>query len=561
MTVTSKKIRIGIWTLGIFAGFCGISGVSAAQEALPQAQPQAASSATLPPELLERFTRLEAETQQLRQEVARLNAEKETTGSLGAAPASPIPPASLASPANAAGTSVSPIPAPITATDPAAAAPAAAAPAAAVPAANSEVITGSSPSPNPLSVPDEKSGNLPVKLLPSEEPQSQEEVMTRAAIEAYIQKQIQENAWKVGPMKLTPYGKVWATMLVTTSRTAAGDLLGRVLPSDAYGQTSVNFQARTSRLGLKASSPDLELFGGVKSSGIVEFDFRNSVTAENKGAVCLREAYWQIENEKFKFLFGQTKDVISPLFSSMFDYNALLGVGNVGYRNPMMSYTRYYQLCSDVRMEVTSALVMLCGSDYSSYDSPGSYPTFQGRVGWVIDRPELKDPIRFGIAGHVGEQCYDFPSESDRIRSWSVDMDLIFPITDRFRIRSELFTGQGLAGVYGGVSQSIDFNPTTRMGTRKSIHSSGGWAEIVWDWTEKMQYRMGYSMDDPDDSDMEAANVRLMAMAYSNIIYDFTKYLRMGLQYSYTKTDYRPGMAGGEKGRSHGFEWMWQVNF
>jgi len=26
-------------------------------------------------------------------------------------------------------------------------------------------------------------------------------------------------------------------------------------------------------------------------------------------------------------------------------------------------------------------------------------------------------------------------------------------------------------------------------------------------------------------------------------------------------TDYRDGNPGGEKGRAHAFEWMWQINF
>ncbi len=466
--------------------------------------------ARITPEMMERFERLEAETRQLRAEVARLNKEK-----------------SMVQP-SAARSAVSPS-------------------ASAVPAPSvlSDSETPSAPQTPSVGVSDAR---------------SQKEVMTRQEVNEYIEKHIKDNAWRVGPMKITPYGRIWASMLVTSSRMQAGDILSTVLPNDSYGQTSFNVQARTSRLGLNIAGPDL-CCGSIKSSGVVEVDFINQTNSENKGALQLREAYWQLSNDDFKFLFGQTKDVILPLYSNMFDYNALYALGNPGYRNPMASFTRYYYPDQNVRMEVTTALSMVCGGDFSAYDAPGAYPTIQSRIGWTIARPNVKTPIQFGFSGHVGEQRYNFPGKTSSVDSWSANFDLVYPITDRLSVRGEFFHGQSMAGFFGGAFQNIDYDPTTKTGTRKSIHTTGGWGEIVWKITDKLQYAVGLGIDDPHNSDMEAAPIEKNGMYYTNFVYDFTNYFRSGIMYAYVMTDYRDGNPGGEKGRAHAFEWMWQINF
>lgn len=459
---------------------------------------ETASSVSVTPEMMARFERLEAETKRLRQEVARLRTEKNPEDSQTVAPVT-------AQVGNSA-----------------------------------SVVTGETTQ------------------------ESAQEIMTREEVDAYIEKHIADSAWRVGPVKLTPYGCVWASMLVSDSRTSPQDAVMYALPSDAYGQTSTAFQARSSRLGLKMEGPDVPfwMFGEMKSSGKVEIDFRNDTgNAENKGSVLLREVYWQLENDTYKILFGQTKDVISPLNTGMLNYYNVWGAGNIGYRNPQLQFTRYYYLNCRTRMEVTTALAQLCGPDFRANDSPGSYPTFQGRVGWTIVRDCNRYPIQFGISGHVGEQRYDFAGEENEISTWSANLDVSIPFTERCGIRGEMFHGQGLAGVYGGVSQSIDYRASNGAGTRNSIHSTGGWAEFWWDWTDKLHYRIGYGIDNPHDDDMEVCNIRENSVFYTNIVYDFTKFLRTGVEYSYWSTDYRDDMPGGNEGRAHVVEWMWQLEF
>ena len=452
-----------------------------AQNVLPPDPP-----AEITPEMMERFERLEAETQQLRTEVARLNAEK-----------SILTPAAVSVTTEAASTAA-----------------------------------------------------------------SQQETMTRAEIDEYIERHIKNDAWKVGKMKLTPYGIVWASVLCTDRKTANSDWIGRPLPGDQYDRTVTSIQARTSRLGLKIAAPDLCFMGCMmKSHGLVEVDFANSCNAENKGTIQLREAYWVLENDDYKLLFGQTKDIISPLYARFRDYNALYGNGNLGYRNPMLSFTRFFTLTPNVKMDWATGLVQICGMDQTAYDQMGSYPSLQSRIGWTIARDCYKYPIKFGIGAHIGEQRYDFPKESDRVTSWSVNADLELPFTDRFGFRAEFFHGQGLAGNVGGCYQTIDYDPVTDLGTRSSVHSTGGWAEVYWDWTDELHWVVGYSGDDPHNADMEACKVQNSRILYVNVMYDFTKFLTSGLQYTYHTVDYRPGAYSENFACANGIEWLWKLTF
>lgn len=462
-------------------------------------------SAQVSPEMMERFERLEAETKQLREEVARLNAQKKSVVKSSGEVSEEIP--------------VLP---------------------------QGEMV-----------VPESMVG----ANIDSEFNGSEQERMTRAEVDAYIERYIHDSAWKVGKMKVTPYGMIWASLLYTDRKTDMADWIGNPLPGAANDRAVTSISARATRLGLKIDAPDVNILGGMRSYGLVEIDFENNYNAENKGTIQLREAYWALENDCYKILFGQTKDIISPLYAHFYDYNALYGLGNLGYRNPMLSFTRYFHLSQNVRMDWTTGLVQICGMDYTGFDQMGSYPSIQSRIGWTIARDCCRYPVKFGIGAHIGEQRYDFPAESDRIQSWSVNLDLELPVTDRFGVRGEFFHGQGLAGNVGGCMQSIDYNPVTGLGTRNSIHSTGGWAEIWWDWTDQLHWAVGYSVDDPNNGDIEECRILNNRIIFINVKYDFTKFLSSGLQYTYHTTDYRPGVYSEDSAHANGLEWMWRLTF
>jgi hypothetical protein len=73
---------------------------------------------------------------------------------------------------------------------------------------------------------------------------------------------------------------------------------------------------------------------------------------ENRPTVLLRHAYWEVKNERFRFLLGQYWDVISPLQPSMLLYSVGWNAGNIGYRRTQIPFERCFA-CSDI-LKVTN---------------------------------------------------------------------------------------------------------------------------------------------------------------------------------------------------------------
>ena len=378
----------------------------------------------------------------------------------------------------------------------------------------------------------------------------------------FVDQKVKGFAWKKGGFTITPYGRLWASVIASTAGFTPNDIVMRILPDDDNTTCSVTF--RQTRFGVNIAAPDLPFApcgSPLKMSGRFEFDFMNiNSTMENKSGFQIRHAYWKIENDYGRFLFGQTNDVVAPLFSNIMNYMNMGFAGNIGYRNPQIQLAHYFHPTNCVKIEAIIALAQHCGADFPSNDRLSSWPTIQACLGWHIQRGCNLEPIQFGISGHIGEQRYAF-AEEITIRSWSANAYLSVPVTQYMGFQGEFFTGQGLSALCGGVGQSLDYKVATGTGSKRSIHSTGGWAEIWFDLTPNARMTIGSGIDDPLDDDMEAANILLNSVIFANIRYSFTENLRTGLEYSYWRTDYAMADNTVSHSRASVLEWMWQFDF
>jgi hypothetical protein len=136
----------------------------------------------------------------------------------------------------------------------------------------------------------------------------------------------------LGDFSVRPYGFFWADMLYATQRTNPGAYSLFVFSSDDQGEDAFTIDARRTRFGLEVAGPTLDAFHSATSSGRVEIDFHGNFITENRASVLLRHAYWEVSDESFRLLVGQTWDVISPLQPGMVEYAAGFFGGNIGFR-------------------------------------------------------------------------------------------------------------------------------------------------------------------------------------------------------------------------------------
>lgn len=369
-------------------------------------------------------------------------------------------------------------------------------------------------------------------------------------------------AWRKGDFTITPYAFLWGSSVYETERSYVGDYALYILSAETNGEDAFHVDARATRLGIDVAGPRVRLFNCAPSGGKVEFDFQGQFVTENKPGVLLRHAYWEVKDEDFRLLMGQTWDVIAPLVPGTIMYSVYWGAGNIGYRRAQIRYERYLQFSPYSMITLQGSLNDNIVSDFTSdpdiEGKPSGWPLVEGRVAWTLgDRGKGSQPVVIGASGHIGEQDFRFgpltpdPGEHER-RTWSMNADFNVPITERFGVQGEVFTGENLGTFLGGILQGVN-RQTTR-----SIRSTGGWVGTWFHWASDWHSYAGWTIDDPFNEDITAANGRIYNSAYFvNLTHDVTKNFVLGFEVSSWKTLYKD-LAPGESVR---FEVMAKYGF
>ena len=109
--------------------------------------------------------------------------------------------------------------------------------------------------------------------------------------------------------------------------------------------------------------------------------------------------------------------------------------------------------------------------------------------------------MTFGVGGYYGRQVWGFGRSID---SWTGTMDLKVPLGRMFEFTSQAYRGRATGGLGGGIGQSVLWNgnfldPRTDI---YGLHSIGGWAQLKYKATTKLQFNGAFGQDNPFASDL-----------------------------------------------------------
>ena len=372
-------------------------------------------------------------------------------------------------------------------------------------------------------------------------------------------------AWRKGEFSIVPYGYLWGNMVYETSRTYAPSrsYAAWVLPQSQQGDRVFLVDGKNTRLGIDVTGPKLAFFNCAQTGGKVEIDFQGDFSSTiNRGGVLLRHAYVEAKDKRYRLLLGQTWDVISPLNPTTTMYSVYWWLGNIGYRRPQLRGERYLAFSDTMLLTLEGSLNANILSDFTGATDivrePGGWPTIEGRTALTLGhRGKGCKPTVLGLSGHIGNVGFDYYTgghllaDDLRRRTWSLNLDLTLPITDRFGFKGELFTGEALGTYLGGIAQSI--NPVTL----EPIQSRGGWGELYYYWTCRLHSHVAYGLDDPVDGDVAAGGRIYNQFYFANIMYDVTKKFCLGFEVGQLKTLYK----GLDAGNCTRFELMARYGF
>ncbi len=365
--------------------------------------------------------------------------------------------------------------------------------------------------------------------------------------------EIDKHAWTSGDFQIIPYAKLWASMSYETKPTQIGSAPFFVTqPSNTGKQAHVDY--RGTILGFNMKAKNLSLWQGSKVMGKVEFDLQRTIDFDNKTTVHLRHCYIEAVSEDARLLLGQTWDVVSPLMPGTLMYSAGWMDGNVGYRRAQFRLERYINVSPCFQWKLQGSLSApfagdsngLLGADYRL--KYGSWPMVQGRIAAVLGyRHCPQKPMEIGFAAHIGEFQYGktTPGPEDTnytAKTWGIYLDAYVPITCWFGVQGELFKGENMAMLLGGINQGV---MRSAAETPESIAAQGGWINLWLSLNDYTQFRVGYMIDDPQGRiDEIAPGSALQARTlnhslFANIKCDITKLWWIGLEYSHVETSWR----------------------
>ncbi len=382
------------------------------------------------------------------------------------------------------------------------------------------------------------------------------------------------NEFTVGPATVTPYGSVWSNALIASKRSFPGPFTLWILPESDQGEPAFEIDARRSRVGIDINGGKFPFGFEAESAGRLEIDFLGQFLTENATGTRLRHAYWEVGNEDWRFLFGQTWDIISPLQPKTVNFSVGWTAGNIGFRRTQFRLERKLPLGSQGTLLIQSSINQDIVSDFSTEPDvrreSAALPVIMQRVSCSYPLAVFGDELVVGFSGHFGQTGFDFiesgppplnlpPQDDARFNSWSANVDFIIPVHHTVQLRGEFFHGANLSPYFGGIGQGVC--PCTRQ----SIHSTGGWFEVAKQWSPKVALHAGFGIDDPANGDFIEGR-GLNQFIFANQIWQLTDAFSTGIELTWWRTEFQDNptaLLGTSLGSSEAYisEWMIRYDF
>jgi hypothetical protein len=227
--------------------------------------------------------------------------------------------------------------------------------------------------------------------------------------------------------------------------------------------------------------------------------------------VRLRTANMRLDWAHTSLIAGQDGLFISPLSPTSF---ASLAIPSLGYSGNLWAWT------PQLRIEHTFGLsggqnVIVQGGILDNLTGEPTYgtrrtpqagefsgqPAYATRIAWSKDLNGR--PLSFGASGYYSRQNWGFGWEAD---GWATATDWRIPIASKVEISGEFYRGRAVGGLGGGIGQSILFsgNPQDPASDFRAVNSAGGWSQIKFLASTRLEFNAAFGVDDPYSADVHA---------------------------------------------------------
>jgi regulator of replication initiation timing len=291
------------------------------------------------------------------------------------------------------------------------------------------------------------------------------------------------------------------------------------VPELAYfrppGNSGGSFGAtlRQSQIGFEVFGPHV---AGARTRADIQVDLAGGFPVEPNGSTSglmrLRTATMRMDWENTSVVAGQDGLFMSPNSPTSF---ASLAEPALSYAGNLWSWVPQVRVEHKFNVGESSSLLLQGGIlDPLSGEVPqfGSYrqggpgeasrqPAYGTRIAWTRDISGR--PLRLGVGGYYSRQDYGYDRKVD---AWALMTDLEVPLGSKFAVSGKFYRGRALGGLYGGIGQSVLFNnndpqePYTQL---IGLNTVGGWTQLKYRPTTKIEINAAFGMDNPYARDLE----------------------------------------------------------
>lgn len=276
-------------------------------------------------------------------------------------------------------------------------------------------------------------------------------------------------------------------------------------------QSSFGATLRQTEIGLEIFGPNV---AGARTSGDVQFDFFGGFPATENGVdfgvARMRTAALRLDWKNTSLVAGQDSLFISPLSPTSFASLAtptFAYAGNLWAWTPQIRVEHRFDLDDQQRLMVQGGIL-----DNLDWETPTNsftrtatagestgQPAYAVRTAW--SRPVLDHPLSFGVAGYYGRQQWSWDHNVD---AWAGMTDWQIPLLRRLNLSGEFYRGRGVGGLGAAVGQTIVFggNPSRAATPIRGLNSAGGWSQLKFQITPKLEMNGVVAEDDAFASDI-----------------------------------------------------------
>jgi hypothetical protein len=281
----------------------------------------------------------------------------------------------------------------------------------------------------------------------------------------------------------------------------------------APGTNQGNFGTtlRQSEIGLEVFGP---MLAGAKTSANVQLDFAGGFPSTpngvNFGIARLQTASLRLDWKQTSVIAGQDSLFISPLSPTSFASLAIPAFaysGNLWGWTPQLRVEHRFDLADQQTLTLQAGILdnLDWEPPYNSYTrtlqagEQSGQPAYAMRTAW--SRPVFNHPLSFAAAGYYGRQNWGWNRYVD---AWSGMTDWQIPLLRRLILSGEFYRGHGAGGLGGAIGQTIVFgaNPTYSTTSIRGLNSAGGWTQLKFQLTPKLELNGAYAEDDAFTSDI-----------------------------------------------------------